>query len=144
MIIVVHNQATDEERTQLMTFLRRITNNHHPITTVMVGDREAIVLDEQKIDIAVLEVIKQFNAVKSIISIKTPYQLVSRAFQTKATSILIGESHYGIPVIIGGDADPVVMAGPWAVENREQLLSTARAVRRAGAVVLRGGVFKPR
>ncbi|OPZ40373.1 MAG: Phospho-2-dehydro-3-deoxyheptonate aldolase [Synergistetes bacterium ADurb.BinA166] len=43
-----------------------------------------------------------------------------------------------------GGGEPVIMAGPCAVENRTQLMSTARGVRRAGAHVLRGGAFKPR
>lgn len=47
----------------------------------------------------------------------------------------------GVPV---GGPEPVVMAGPCAVESREQLLSTARAVQRSGARILRGGAFKPR
>ena len=46
-------------------------------------------------------------------------------------------------VKIGGDK-PAIMAGPCAVESREQLMSTARAVRAAGATILRGGAYKPR
>lgn len=46
-------------------------------------------------------------------------------------------------VKIGGDK-PVIMAGPCAVESREQLMETARAVRAAGATILRGGAYKPR
>src|SRR6266540_1293821 len=48
----------------------------------------------------------------------------------------------GVP--IGGDAPLAIMAGPCSVESREQTLATARAVRAAGATVLRGGAFKPR
>jgi 3-deoxy-7-phosphoheptulonate synthase len=47
------------------------------------------------------------------------------------------------PALFGGD-DPVVIAGPCAVESREQTLAIARAVADAGATVLRGGAFKPR
>lgn len=46
-------------------------------------------------------------------------------------------------VMIGGDK-PAIMAGPCAVESREQLMKTARAVRAAGATILRGGAYKPR
>lgn len=46
-------------------------------------------------------------------------------------------------VKIGGNK-PVIMAGPCAVENREQLMETARSVRAAGATILRGGAYKPR
>ena len=47
-------------------------------------------------------------------------------------------------VAIGGGGDAVVMAGPCSVESREQVIATALAVRRAGAVMLRGGAYKPR
>src|SRR5260370_33724037 len=109
-----------------------------------MGGREVIALDGQQIDTAASTALEQQSAVARLISVKTPYQLVSRAFQTENTSILIGETHGSTPVTIGGEADPVIMAGPCSVENYEQLLSTARAVKKAGATVLRGGEFKPR
>src|SRR5260370_23311154 len=144
MIIIIHTQATSEERAQLMALLCRITGSQHPITTTTMGGREVIALDEQQIDTTASTALEQQSAVARLISVKTPYQLVSRAFQTENTSILIGETHGSTPVTIGGEADPVIMAGPCAVENYEQLLSTARAVKKAGATVLRGGAFKPR
>ena len=64
-------------------------------------------------------------------------KLVSR--QTRAMDTVINVK--GIE--IGGD-EIVIIAGPCAVENREQLLETAKAVRSAGANILRGGAFKPR
>jgi 3-deoxy-7-phosphoheptulonate synthase len=65
-----------------------------------------------------------------------PYMLASR--EHRATSaVRVGE------VVIGG-GDPVVIAGPCVVEEREQLIATARAVKAAGATMLRGGAFKPR
>lgn len=48
------------------------------------------------------------------------------------------------PGVVLGEGDPVIMAGPCAVESRDQLLETALAVRKAGARILRGGAFKPR
>ncbi|HWS83883.1 MAG TPA: 3-deoxy-7-phosphoheptulonate synthase [Ktedonobacteraceae bacterium] len=144
MIITIHNQATSEERAHLMALLCRITGSQHPITTTTMGGCEVIALDGQQIDTAASTALEQQSAVARLIPLKTPYQLVSRAFQTESTSILIGETHGATPVTIGGEADPVIMAGPCAVENHEQLLSIARAVKKAGATVLRGGAFKPR
>ncbi|HEY4032959.1 MAG TPA: 3-deoxy-7-phosphoheptulonate synthase [Ktedonobacteraceae bacterium] len=144
MIITIHTQATSEERAQLMALLCRITGSQHPITTTAMGIHEVIALDGQQIDTVASTALEQQSAVARLISLKTPYQLVSRAFQTESTSILIGETHGANPVSIGGEADPVIMAGPCAVENHQQLLSTARAVKKAGATVLRGGAFKPR
>jgi len=80
--------------------------------------------------------------------VKTPYKLVNRSFKPQGSSFLLGSLSSGKAVTIGPDAhgvtSPVIIAGPCAVENREQLLTTARAVKAAGAQVLRGGAFKPR
>lgn len=65
------------------------------------------------------------------------YKLVSRDYKAEDTVIRLGD------VAIGGTAK-VFMAGPCAVESREQLLTTARLVRQGGAQILRGGAFKPR
>ena len=71
--------------------------------------------------------------------------LFSRATKSDATRIVIGATHTGQQVTIGGElSTPVIMAGPCAVESREQLMTTAHAVKKAGAHVLRGGAFKPR
>ena len=72
-----------------------------------------------------------------------PNKLVSRAFKAADTTVYVGAGHDCGQVLIGGTA-PTIIAGPCAVENREQLLSTAHAVKHAGAHILRGGAFKPR
>ena len=69
--------------------------------------------------------------------ITRPYKLASSEFRPTPTIVEVGGIRFG------GD-EFVVMAGPCSVESREQLLETARAVKRAGARVLRGGAFKPR
>ncbi len=65
------------------------------------------------------------------------YRLVDRAARTEDTVIQVGD------VLVGGDGF-VVMAGPCAVESKEQIFATAKFVRDQGGHVLRGGVFKPR
>jgi 3-deoxy-7-phosphoheptulonate synthase len=59
------------------------------------------------------------------------------------TVVSVGAGRHPHPVAIGGP-EIVVVAGPCSVEGRDMLLATARAVRRAGATLLRGGAFKPR
>jgi 3-deoxy-7-phosphoheptulonate synthase len=75
--------------------------------------------------------------VDQVIPVSKPYKLASREFHPQDTIIKING------VAIGGN-EIVVMAGPCAVESEEQLMSTAHAVKAAGATVLRGGAFKPR
>lgn len=70
-------------------------------------------------------------------SIVAPYRLASREWRSEATVVRVGD------VTIGGE-EVVVIAGPCSVESREQLLTTAHAVRAAGARMLRGGAYKPR
>ncbi|MDU2066347.1 MAG: 3-deoxy-7-phosphoheptulonate synthase [Sporomusaceae bacterium] len=65
------------------------------------------------------------------------YKLVSREYQSENTVIQVGN------IVIGGE-NPVVMAGPCAIESREQLLEAAQIVKAGGAQFLRGGAFKPR
>ncbi len=145
MIITLHTQATSDERAQLMTLLCRITGSQCPITTTVMAEREVIALDTSLVDSQAQSALEALSAVDSVLSIKTAYQLVSRTFQATTSSIVVGKTHDCNPVTIGGEAiAPVIMSGPCAVESREQLLATARAVKQAGAQILRGGAFKPR
>jgi 3-deoxy-7-phosphoheptulonate synthase len=75
--------------------------------------------------------------VESVKPVLAPYKLVSREFKADDTVVRIG----GVPV---GGNNFAVIAGPCAVESFSQLIETARAVKAAGAVCLRGGAFKPR
>ena len=77
--------------------------------------------------------------VSETVLISKPYKLASREFAPDDTVIKMGPNG----VAIGG-GNFVVFAGPCAVEGEEQIIATARAVRDAGAKVLRGGAFKPR
>jgi 3-deoxy-7-phosphoheptulonate synthase len=145
MIITIRSQATGEDRAQLMALLCRITGSQRPITTTRIDASEVIALDGSILDTQTSSLISQQSAVEHVLPIKTTYQLVSRAFKTESSSIVVGEAHACTPVRIGGPgASPAIIAGPCAVENREQLLDTARAVKKAGANILRGGAFKPR
>jgi 3-deoxy-7-phosphoheptulonate synthase len=82
--------------------------------------------------------VRTLPGVKEVIHVSKPYKLVSRDFHPRNTIIKVA----GIE--IGTGRRPVVMAGPCAVESEEQIVKTARAVKAAGAEMLRGGAFKPR
>ena len=75
--------------------------------------------------------------VSEVVPISKPYKLASREFHPESSKIVVGN------VVIGGP-EPVIMAGPCSVEDEEQMVATARAVKAAGATILRGGAYKPR
>ena len=77
------------------------------------------------------------HGVETTVAISKSYKLASREFHPAATVVDIR----GIKI---GDGTPVVMAGPCAVESREQLLETAQLVKEGGAQFIRGGAYKPR
>ena len=76
--------------------------------------------------------------VQEIIHVTQPYKQVSREWKQESTVVRLPGG-----VTVGGD-DVVVMAGPCSVESEGQIIAAARAVRDAGATVLRAGAFKPR
>ncbi|MBC8870707.1 MAG: 3-deoxy-7-phosphoheptulonate synthase [Planctomycetes bacterium] len=75
--------------------------------------------------------------VAEVVPILAPYKVASREVKPEPTQVVAGGLTVGAGVM-------GVIAGPCSVENEEQLISTARAVKAAGATALRGGAFKPR
>ena len=88
-------------------------------------------------DVLRVQPIEVIPGVEKVMPVLKPYKLVSREFRPEPSLVNVSG------VAVGGKA-VVVMAGPCSVENREMLLETAKAVKQAGAHVLRGGAFKPR
>jgi len=86
-------------------------------------------------DIRILELLP---GVQEVHRISSPYKLAGRSFRPEGTIVKLRNG-----IGVGGN-EVVVMAGPCSVESREQLFSTAEAIAKAGAKVLRGGAFKPR
>ncbi|MFB3819035.1 MAG: 3-deoxy-7-phosphoheptulonate synthase [Candidatus Methylomirabilales bacterium] len=84
------------------------------------------------------EPFRDLPGIQELIHVTKPYKLVSRDFHPADTVVRVG----GVPV--GWSEAPVIIAGPCAVESREQIHEAARAVKAAGAGILRGGAFKPR
>lgn len=104
-----------------------------------------ILLDEEDIKYAILyipndfenEKFKEIENLAEIIKINSTYKFVSREFK-KSDTIIDINGH-----LIGGD-NFMFMAGPCSVENKKMLLNIAKEVKKGGAVVLRGGAYKPR
>lgn len=80
--------------------------------------------------------LERMEGVEDIVPISKPFKLSSREFQPFETNIQVGN-------VTIGSGELVVMAGPCAVESEAQTLDTARAVKAAGATILRGGAYKP-
>ena len=84
-----------------------------------------------------LEALQAAPGVEAVVAIAQPFKLVSFQARPRRTVVDVAGVRIG-----GGDV--VVIAGPCSVESRDQMLSTAHAVKQAGAVMLRGGAYKPR
>jgi 3-deoxy-7-phosphoheptulonate synthase len=133
MIIVMHRGVTEPQIAQVTERLKEEGFSVHlsqGVERTIIG----AVGDKGRLESLALEA---FPAVERVVSILQPYKLAGREFHPQDTVIEIGD------IKIGGDALHV-MAGPCAVESRDQLLESARAVKAAGATILRGGAFKPR
>ena len=77
--------------------------------------------------------------------VSAPYKMASRSFHPANTVVTVGGGQSGIiPCCIGDGKTVSLLAGPCSVESEEQIISAARAVKKAGARILRGGAYKPR
>jgi 3-deoxy-7-phosphoheptulonate synthase len=85
--------------------------------------------------------LRAMPGVGEVVRVSKPYKLVSREHHPQATTITLGAGDRSVR--IGPDAF-VLIAGPCAVETREQTFEAAEMARAAGATVLRGGAYKPR
>jgi 3-deoxy-7-phosphoheptulonate synthase len=95
--------------------------------------------EEQALDQAHLATL---DGVEKVVPVLAPYKLASREFHEEDSIFEIGGG--SVPTVKIGGKYAVCIAGPCAVENHDMLWTIARAVKAAGATVLRGGAFKPR
>ena len=134
MLIVMSHDATEAEIRRVVTTIEEMGYQARP----MPGKQRTavgLVGNDGKVDASRLEALP---GVLEIIHVSQPYKQVSREWKAENTVVQLPSG-----VAIGGD-EIVVMAGPCSVESESQILAAARAVRDAGAVILRGGAFKPR
>ncbi len=132
MIIVLKHDITPAQKKETREFLER----HGYKVREIVGEQDTILgaVGLVQMDFREVEILP---GVDRVIPISKPYKLASRELKNDDTIVRIGG------VRIGGGRLAVV-AGPCAVESREQMREAAATVREAGGVVLRGGAFKPR
>ena len=134
-MIIVMSLDTPQEMVSAVT--QRIESHtglksqvFHGIERIVVGVLGSIPPDLK-------DEIELLPGVAEVVPISKPYKMASREFHPDGSTVTVGDA------VIGGP-DPVIMAGPCSVEDEEQMVSTAKAVKAAGAKILRGGAYKPR
>ncbi len=134
MLIVMRHGCPQEDIDRVVEVIEEMGYHARPMpgrqrTTV------GLVGNDGRVDGSRLEAL---SGVQEIIHVTKPYKQVSREWKPESTVI-----HLPGGLTVGGE-EVLVMAGPCSVESEKQILDAARAVREAGAAVLRAGAFKPR
>jgi 3-deoxy-7-phosphoheptulonate synthase len=132
MIVIMRHRSTDDE---IEAVMRRLEKAGYQVHLSRGVERTIIgaVGDKTPGDVG----LEAMPSVERVVPVLPPYKLASRSYKEEGTVIRVG----GLE--IGGDTIHVI-AGPCAVETREQLLEAAIIARNSGATMLRGGAFKPR
>jgi 3-deoxy-7-phosphoheptulonate synthase len=135
MIIVLKPNITKQQETAVLKEIKKLGYRPH----IMRGVERTVVgaIGDERTHSS-LETLTSFPQVESVMPVQKRYKLVSREAHRGNSTIKVGKD-----IVIGGK-EFVVMAGPCSVESEEQLMKTAKAVKAAGAKILRGGAFKPR
>jgi 3-deoxy-7-phosphoheptulonate synthase len=134
MIIVMKSTATEENLQRVIRTIEELGYQSHVIRGTQRSVIGAVGDERGK---ARLQSLEAMEGVESVVPILQPFKLASREFKPTKTVVRVRE------VEVGGDRLPIV-AGPCSVESEDQILETAKAVKEAGASLLRGGAFKPR
>ncbi|MBP2653690.1 MAG: aroF 1 [Firmicutes bacterium] len=133
MVIVMNVNATDSQVKQVVDRIHAaglktfVSSEQGPVIIGLIGDKRMI---------ATMPV-EALDGVERVIPITESYKLASRKFRPDSTVVDVD----GVKI---GGGNVVVMAGPCAVESREQLMEAAMLVKEGGAQMLRGGAYKPR
>ncbi|PLX43998.1 MAG: 3-deoxy-7-phosphoheptulonate synthase [Deltaproteobacteria bacterium] len=134
MLIVMEHNAAEQD---VKAVVAQIEAQGYKAESIPGGDRVAIgvlgntgYVDETPF--------RGMAGVREFIHVTKPYKLVSRDFHPEDTVVEVGG------VKVGWNQPPVMIAGPCAIESREQLEAASKIVKEAGADILRGGAFKPR
>ncbi len=134
MLIIMYNTATDHQIDEVLAAIKsfgltaeKIPGSQRTAIGVL-GNKEYVDHDQ----------LLNYPGVKEIIHVTKPYKRVAREFHPENTKVKIREG------VVFGDKEPIIIAGPCAVESYEQLFETAKRVKKEGAKMLRGGAYKPR
>lgn len=133
MIVILNKNAQQEQIVKLKNFLHdlglRIDESQGEHSTIL-----GLIGDTTRVD---ADLIASLDAVEEVKRVQEPYKKANRKFHPEDTIVDCGG------VKLGGGMFQII-AGPCSVESEEQIIEVARAVKAAGATLLRGGAFKPR
>ncbi len=133
MIIVMKPNAKEEAIRKVLNLIETNELEAHVSTgkqVTIIG----VIGDKSKISQQNLEI---FEDVDKIVAVTESYKLANKKFHPEPSIIKVGNTQ------IGGN-ELIIMSGPCAVENPEQVMETAIAIKKSGAQILRGGAYKPR
>ena len=133
MIVVLKHGVSEEKRAQLIAWLEALGLKIH----ISVGEYQTVlglIGDTTSVD---LDLVESLEIVDSVKRVTEPFKCCNRKFHPEDMVVEIGDVKVG-----GGNF--VMIAGPCSVESEEQIVAVAKAVKAAGAKLLRGGAFKPR
>ena len=134
MVLTMQRGATKAQVEHVIERIREMGYEAHPIFGV---ERTVVAAVGDERGKYRLEALESTPGVERVTPILQPFKLVGNEVKPEKTVVRVGEVGFG-------GRQFIVIAGPCSVETREQILQTARAVRKAGAHLLRGGAFKPR
>ena len=133
MIIVVKNSCEKSQYDNLVDWIKDLGLDVH----VSRGENSTVlglVGDTSRVDI---DLISSLDIVEQVQRVQEPYKNANRKFNPTDTIVNVNGRK------IGGKFFQVI-AGPCSVESEEQIIEVAKAVKKSGATMLRGGAFKPR
>lgn len=136
MIVVMEAGASDEALARVVKRIEELGYRAH----IMNGVERRVIgcLGDERGKSQLQQSLASLAGVESVMPILSPYKIAARQLRQEQTLVEISPG-----VSVGGD-NLLVIAGPCSVESEEQIVSTAKAIKAAGANALRGGAFKPR
>ena len=133
MIVILKRGVDREMRTPLIEWLKgqnlgvHISEGDYQTVLGLIGDTSHVDMD----------LIASLGIVDSVKRVSDPFKCCNRKFHPEDTVVSVGEAKIGA-------GNFAMIAGPCSVESEEQIVTVAKAVKEAGATMLRGGAFKPR
>jgi 3-deoxy-7-phosphoheptulonate synthase len=151
MIVVMKSSCSDDNIKHVLTFLdKNGLSGHlsHGVERTVIGVLGGVGPTGAPgslggINPDLNESLEGLPGVEHVLRVSKPYKLASREFHPADTIVEVPAACVASGIVKIGGSEVVMMAGPCTVETETQLMTTAAAVRKQGAVILRGGAFKP-